>query len=99
MVYRTFPKTRKEYEELRDLTKRTGAEFIGGNKRVHVSTAKGTDLTLEITDKLLQSVCSAEWIPDGNCITAAAMIIGSLLSKPDDPEKVEEFFFFQKTKN
>lgn len=60
MVYRTFPKTRKEYEELRDLTKRTGAEFIGGNKRVHVSTAKGTDLTLEITDKLLQSVCSAE---------------------------------------
>lgn len=29
-------------------------------------------------------------------IAAAVFIIGSLLSKPNDPEKIEEFFFFEK---
>ncbi len=60
MIYRALPRTPEEFYELADLTKRIGASFIGGTRNIHVTTQKGTDVTLQITDELMQSVCTGE---------------------------------------
>lgn len=65
MIYRAFPKTKAEYEEIRDLTIRIGNLFIGGRKTVHVTSQKGTDVTFDISDDFMQSVCSGECFQKG----------------------------------
>lgn len=78
MIYRTFPKTVEEYYDLVKLTRRIGDEFVGGTRNVHVTTARGTDVTFQLTDELHQSVCTGECFEPGSssCLPAGQFAFG-----------------------
>ena len=78
MIYRTMPQTVEEFRELAALTKRIGDAFIGGTKTIHVTTEKGTDVPLQITDELGQSVCTGECDKpgDGSFLPAGQFAFG-----------------------
>jgi leucyl aminopeptidase (aminopeptidase T) len=57
-IYRILPRTIDEVREIADLTARVGEKFLGGTHKVHLTSRKGTDLTLEVGPDLLRNVCT-----------------------------------------